>query len=140
MGNPQPSDDRGALFWYALHAANTSADRRRPSRSRSGLRALLDLQPEIVVAGEAADGRQAVRLVEELRPDVVLMDARMPVMDGLEATCIIKERWPTVKVIVLTIYPSHRADALAAGADEFLVKGFPAEDLVTTIQDQQKEV
>ena len=64
---------------------------------------------------------------------MVLMDVRMPVMDGLEATRIIKDRWPEVKVIVLTMYPSHQAEALAAGADAFLVKGCTAEDLLKAI-------
>jgi len=110
------------------------ADDRRPSRSR--LRAVLAVRPEIVIVGEAADGQEAVRLVAECRPDVVLMDARMPVMDGLEATWLIKERWPVVKVIVLTIRASYRADALAAGADTFLVKGCPAEELLEAILGQ----
>ena len=109
-------------------------------RSRSGLKALLALRSEIQVVGEAANGQEAVRLVEELQPDVVLMDVKMPVMDGLEATRIIKERWPGVKVIVLTIHAGYRADALAAGADAFLVKGGPAKDLVKAILDQQQEV
>ena len=104
------------------------------ARSRSGMRALLELQPEIVVVGEAADGREAVRLVEELQPDVVLMDVKMPVLDGLEATRRIKEEWPEVRVVVLTIHPGYRAEALAAGADAFLIKGCPARDLRKAIQ------
>ena len=102
-------------------------------RSRSGLKAVLALRPEIEIVGEAADGQEAVRLVAECRPDVVLMDARMPVLDGVGATRLIKERWPEVRVVVLTIDASYRADALAAGADAFLVKGCPAEDLLTAI-------
>jgi DNA-binding NarL/FixJ family response regulator len=105
-------------------------------RSRSGLRAVLALRPEIQVVGEAANGQEAVRLVEELQPDVVLMDVKMPVMDGLEATQIIKESWPGSKVIVLTIHASYRTDALTAGADMFLVKGCPPEELLKAILDQ----
>lgn len=102
-------------------------------RSRDGLKALLATWPEIEIVGEAADGQEAVQLVEECRPDVVLMDDRMPVMAGLEATRLIKDRWPEVKVIVLTMYRSYQADALAAGADAFLVKGCPAEELLEAI-------
>jgi DNA-binding NarL/FixJ family response regulator len=113
------------------------ADDRR--RSRSGLRAVLTLRPEIEIVGEATDGREAVRLVEEYRPDVVLMDAKMPVMGGVEATRLIKERWPEVRVIVLTIHASYRADALAAGADAFLIKGCPARELMAAIIGQSEE-
>jgi len=101
--------------------------------SRNGLKALLVTQPGIEIVGEAADGQETILFVEQCRPDVVLMDVRMPLIDGLEATRIIKDRWPEVKVIVLTMYPSHQAEALAAGADAFLVKGCPAEDLLEAI-------
>jgi DNA-binding NarL/FixJ family response regulator len=105
------------------------------SRSRDGLRALLATWPEVEVVGEAADGQEAVRLVEERQPNVVLMDVRMLAMDGLEATRLIKDRWPEVRVVTLTMYASYRADALAAGADAFLVKGCPAGELLEAILD-----
>jgi DNA-binding NarL/FixJ family response regulator len=104
----------------------------RPA-SLNGLRALLATQPTIDIVGEASDGQEAIQLVEHCQPDVVLMDVCMPLIDGLEATRIIKDRWPEVKVVVLTMYPSHQAEAFAAGADAFLVKGCPAEDLLETI-------
>jgi DNA-binding NarL/FixJ family response regulator len=114
-------------------------------RSRDGLRALLSTfrlgaqkpqdggWPQIEVVGEAANGQEAVRLVEECQPDVVLMDARMPVMDGLEATRLIKYKRPEVKVVVLTMYPVYRSEALSAGADAVLVKGCPPESLLEAI-------
>jgi DNA-binding NarL/FixJ family response regulator len=92
--------------------------------------------PHIEVVGEAANGQEAVRLLEERRADVVLMDARMPVMDGLEATRLIKDRWPEVKVVVLTMYTAYRSEALAAGADAVLVKGCPPERLLAAILGQ----
>jgi DNA-binding NarL/FixJ family response regulator len=112
-------------------------------RSRGGLNALLatlrteehqdEARPEVEVVAEAADGREAVRMVEQFRPDVVLMDARMPVMDGLEATRLIKNKWPEVKLVMLTIHRAFRTEALAAGADAFLVKGCPPEHLLEAI-------
>jgi DNA-binding NarL/FixJ family response regulator len=108
-------------------------------RSRSGLRAVLALRPEIEIVGEAADGHETLRLVEEHRPDVVLMDARMPVMGGVKATRLIKKAWPEVRVVVLTIHASYRADAMAAGADAFLVKGCPAGELLAAITGQSEK-
>jgi len=102
-------------------------------RSRDGLRALLATCPEVEVVGEAVNGQEAVRAVEKRRPNVILMDARMPVMDGLEATRLIKSKWPEVRVVVLTMYSVYRDDALAVGADGFLIKGCPASDLLAAI-------
>jgi DNA-binding NarL/FixJ family response regulator len=103
------------------------------TQAREGLKALLATAPAVQVAGEAADGREAMHLIEKQRPDVVLMDASMPVMDGLEATRLVKAQWPEVRVIVLTLHAALRAEALAAGADAFLVKGCPAGDLLAAI-------
>jgi len=105
-------------------------------QSRNGLKALLATWSEVEVVGEATNGQEALQLVEECRPEVVLMDAIMPVMDGLEATGLIKDRWPEVKVIVLTIHSSLRAEALTVGADSFLIKGCPAVDLLKAILNQ----
>ena len=107
--------------------------------SRRGLRAVLNLRPEIVIVGEAMDGEEAVRLVAALRPHVVLMDAKMPQMDGVEATRLIKERWPEIRVVLLTVHAGYRAEALAAGADAFLIKGCSREELLGAIIDQQWE-
>jgi DNA-binding NarL/FixJ family response regulator len=103
-------------------------------RSRRGLRALLATSPEIQVIGEATNGQEAIVMVDKFRPDVVLMDVRMPVMDGLEATRRIKSKCPSVQVIVLTLYNAYRNNALAAGAAAFLVKGGPSEELLETIR------
>jgi DNA-binding NarL/FixJ family response regulator len=102
-------------------------------RARNGLRALLATRQEIEVVGEAGDGRQAVEMVREHQPDVVLMDAQMPHMDGLEATRQIKARWPEVRVVVVTMYASRQAEARAAGVDGFLRKGGPVEELLSAI-------
>jgi two-component system NarL family response regulator len=102
-------------------------------RSRHGLRALLATTSTVKVIGEAADGQEAVRLVETYQPDVVLMDAQMPVMDGLEASRQIKDRWPQIKVIILTMYNGRRTEAAAAGVDAFLAKGCPVENLWSTL-------
>lgn len=111
-------------------------------RARQALKALL-LTREVIsndkssamiyVVGEARNGYEAVQLVKTIQPDVVVIDACMPGMDGLEATRFIKKSWPQVKVIVLTMYPDQQVGALAAGADAFLLKGCLAETLIETI-------
>jgi DNA-binding NarL/FixJ family response regulator len=108
-------------------------------RSREGLRALLGTWPAVEVVGEAVDGRDVVQQVAECCPDVVVMDARMPATDGLEATRLIKATWPQVRVVILTMYPSYKDNAIAAGADAFLVKGCPADELMTAIMVQESK-
>jgi DNA-binding NarL/FixJ family response regulator len=102
-------------------------------RARNGLRALLTTWPEVEVVGEAADGEAAVRGVAECRPNVVLMDLQMPVMDGLQATRLIKNTWPEVSVVVLTSYLDQQSAARGAGADAFVIKGSTLERLVSAL-------
>jgi DNA-binding NarL/FixJ family response regulator len=102
-------------------------------RARQSLKALLTTWPRVEEIREAASGQEAVHLVEEAQPDVVLMDVRMPEMDGVEATRLIKARWPQVKVIVLSMYADYRTEALAAGADAFVSKGEPPGQLLSTL-------
>ena len=102
------------------------------AKTRRGLKALLRFAPFIGMIWEAREGEAAMKVVSEVKPDVVLMDIQMPVMDGLEATRRIKQTWPEVKVIILTMYPYYEREALAAGADRFLVKG----DKSHSIQDE----
>jgi DNA-binding NarL/FixJ family response regulator len=90
---------------------------------RKGLKALLAFYPEILVVGEAVNGEEALQLVVEHLPQVVVMDLQMPVMDGVAATRLIKTQWPAIKVIILTVQAARRSEALAAGADTFLLKG-----------------
>jgi len=103
---------------------------------RSGLRMILESEPDLVVVDEAADGAQAVRIAKRERPDVVLMDVRMPEMDGLEATRLISSESSEIKVIVLTTFDidEYVYGALRAGASGFLLKDAPADDLVAAIR------
>ena len=109
---------------------------------RAGLATLLDSQPDLEVVGQAGDGREAIRLARELAPDVVLMDIRMPVLDGLAATRQIvapgngKPGATIVKVIILTTYDldEYVYEALRAGACGFLLKHAPPEELLLGVR------
>jgi DNA-binding NarL/FixJ family response regulator len=104
---------------------------------RTGFRMILDAEEDIEVAGEAADGREAILEAQRLRPDVVLMDVRMPVMDGIEATRrLLADRGTDAKVVMLTTFDmdEYVYDALRAGASGFLLKDAPPEQLVTGIR------
>ncbi len=103
---------------------------------RDGLRGMLAAEPDFEVVGEAASGAEAVRLVERERPDVVLMDLRMPGVDGVAATTEILARFPGIRVLVLTTYDTD-ADilrAVEAGATGYLLKDTPRERLFPAIR------
>ncbi|OMI36169.1 response regulator transcription factor [Streptomyces sparsogenes] len=105
---------------------------------RAGFRALLDAQPDIEVVGEAADGEQASRQVRDVRPDVVLMDIRMPLLDGLAATRLITEDpgLGEVKVVILTTFEldEYVFEAIRSGASGFLVKDTEPEELLRAVR------
>ena len=104
---------------------------------RAGFRLIIDAEPDITVAGEAADGAEAVAAARRLRPDVTLMDVRMPRLDGIAATRTLLADDPApTRVVVLTTFDvdSHVYDALRAGASGFLLKTAPPEDLVHAIR------
>jgi len=103
---------------------------------RVGLRKILDVETDLTVLGEAEDGSQAVAKARELRPDVVLMDIRMPVLDGIEATRRIVEARPETRVLILTTFglDSYVFDSLRAGASGFMLKDAPPEEIVAAIR------
>jgi DNA-binding NarL/FixJ family response regulator len=105
---------------------------------RAGFSALLDTQPDMTVVASAADGAEAVRLSGEHRPDVVLMDVRMPVLDGIEATRLIcaagDDEGPRILILTTFDLDEYVYDALHAGASGFLLKDVPAETLFEAVR------
>jgi len=105
-----------------------------------GLSAILTSVPEVKVVGIAHNGREAINLIPDTRPDLILMDLKMPVMNGIQATKIIKEKYSTVAVLVLTTYDSDEwvIDAIRSGAAGYLLKDTPSEDLIRAIVDTMR--
>ena len=101
---------------------------------RDGLQCVLRTCPDIEVLGQAANGLEAIAEAEQLKPDVILMDAQMPEMDGVEATRHIKERLPNIKILFLSVFMTHLEEALAAGADGYLIKDCDTQELVQAIR------
>jgi DNA-binding NarL/FixJ family response regulator len=103
---------------------------------RVGLRMIVESQDDLAVAGEAANGEEAVALTRELRPDLVLMDVRMPVLDGVAATERICAELPDVRVLIITTFDldEYAYAALRGGASGFLVKDAPSEEMLVAIR------
>jgi DNA-binding NarL/FixJ family response regulator len=103
---------------------------------RQGLRALLELEADLEIVGEAENGQQAINLVAEFQPDVVLLDIRMPIMDGVAATREIQKRFVKTKILVLTTFDDDEyvSAALQNGAMGYLLKDTPSEELAVAIR------
>lgn len=103
---------------------------------REGLRSLLEDQDDIKIIGEAEDGLETIRLVQQLRPTVILMDINMPVVDGVEATRMILKEEPSMGIVILTMYPQDEYvfQALKAGAKAYLLKDTPSKKLLNVIR------
>lgn len=103
---------------------------------RDGLEMLLKLEKDMQIAGKAEDGAHAVELTAQCKPDVVLMDLKMPVMNGVEATREIRARFPDTKILVLTTYDDDEwlMDALRAGASGYLLKDTPRDRVVQAVR------
>jgi DNA-binding NarL/FixJ family response regulator len=150
LGQPQPMDRPTGLTRIALSPCVArpvlALPRRRSIRVlvvddhavvRQGLKHLLKGEPDIEVVGEAGDGKQALDLVGEVRPDVVTMDINMPVMNGIEATRQIRAKWPEVRVIGLSMFDSRECATIMeeAGVTAYLVKSSAADFLVAVIRE-----
>jgi DNA-binding NarL/FixJ family response regulator len=103
---------------------------------RQGLKALLELEPDLQIVGEAENGQVAIDLVQELMPSVVLMDIRMPVMDGVMATKEICQRFPAVNILILTTFDddTYVSTAIGHGAKGYLLKDTPSEEIAAAIR------
>ena len=102
---------------------------------RDSLRSILTPHADFKIVGEAVEGLDAIDKASELKADVILMDAQMPGTDGVEATRRIKERFPQIKVLLLTVHNSYIEEAIAAGADGYLMKDCGREELFRAIRE-----
>jgi CheY-like chemotaxis protein len=110
------------------------------SRARLSMKALLNAWYPTSELREATNGYEAVQLVEDFQPDVILMDARMPRMSGLEAVRRVKAKSHSIKIVVLSIYSDLQSKAMEVGADAFVSKGDPPEKIRETLQDMLPDI
>ena len=103
---------------------------------RAGLRAMLEIEPAIDVLGEAANGEEAIRLAGELHPEIVLLDIGLPGIDGIEATRRMKNMYPNIQVLILSVYEDQSIlqGAIRAGASGYVIKRAAGEELIQAIQ------
>ena len=103
---------------------------------RNGLAALLSLEADLEVVGEANNGREAIALAESLQPDIILMDVRMPICNGVDATKIIHQRFPWIKILVLTTFDNDEYvwQSLEAGALSYLLKSASSTEVITALR------
>ena len=103
---------------------------------RQGLASLLSLEADLTIVGEADNGKQAINLAESLQPDIILMDVRMPICNGVEATRIIHQQFPWIKILVLTTFDNDEYiwQSLEAGALSYLLKSTSSVEVVTAIR------
>jgi DNA-binding NarL/FixJ family response regulator len=101
---------------------------------REGLRRMLEIEPDLKVVGEAADAKEVLAQVESLSPEVILMDIKMPGMDGIELTRQVKQKQPSCNIIMLTLYDEYLPQAIEAGASGYLVKDIRRDELLRAIR------
>jgi DNA-binding NarL/FixJ family response regulator len=103
---------------------------------RHGLKVLLDGDPQVSVIGEASNGAEALKKLDSIKPDLLVMDMNMPVMNGLECTRLVKKQYPDIKVLILSMldHESYLIDMLDAGADGYILKNSSREELIFAIK------
>lgn len=105
---------------------------------REGLRRMLELEADLKVVGEAADAKEALNQVELLSPEIILMDIKMPGIDGIELTRHVMQKYPSCKIIMLTLYDEYLSQAIEAGATGYLLKDIKREELIKAIRAVQQ--
>ncbi|MGD1918670.1 MAG: response regulator [Pleurocapsa sp.] len=103
---------------------------------RQGLASLLSLEPDLQIVGEASNGQEAIAFAKSLQPDIILMDVRMPICNGVEATSIIHQRFPWIKILVLTTFDHDEYvwQSLEAGALSYLLKSTSSAEVITALR------
>ncbi len=102
---------------------------------RDALRSILTPHADFKIVGEAVDGLDAIEKASDLKPDIILMDTQMPGSDPVETTCCMKDRFPAIKILLLAVHTNRIREAMAAGADEYLMKDIKRQKLLKTIRD-----